>query len=69
MELYSLGTTNCEKTRATMVSPLVEELMREHPKVFEATNELPPYQEEDHAIRLELGTVPINVRPYRYPHF
>ena len=69
VELCSLGTIDCEKTRATEVSPLVEEFMREHPKVFEAINELPPYREEDHAIRLEPGTVSVNVRLYRYPYF
>ena len=69
MELCSLGTADCEKNRVTGVSPLVEELMGEHPKVFEVTNELPPYREEDHTIRLEPGTVPVNVHPYRYLHF
>lgn len=51
------------------ISFWVEEMKKDHPKVFEEISELPPHRLEDHAICLEPGTAPVNVRPYRYPHF
>ena len=38
-------------------------------KVFgEMPKGLPPAQDHDHAIHLQQGSVPPNVKPYRYPY-
>ena len=43
-------------------------LLQQNTDVFAGTKALPPARAYDHAITLQLGTRPINVRPYRYPH-
>lgn len=47
----------------------VSKLIRQHKQVFTETRRLPPARGLDHAITLKAGTHPINVRPFRYPHF
>ena len=42
--------------------------MDNNSKVFETPKGLPPIRDHDHAINLILGSVPPNVRPYRYPY-
>ena len=42
--------------------------MDNHSKVFETPKGLPPIRDHDHAIHLILGSVPPNIRPYRYPY-
>ena len=37
--------------------------------MFETPKGLPPIHDHDHAIHLILGSVPPNIRPYRYPYF
>ena len=37
--------------------------------VFQPINGLPPAREQDHQLRLREGTVPPNIRPYRYPYY
>ena len=36
--------------------------------MFETPNELPPIRDHDHVIQLILGSVPLNIKPYRYPY-
>ena len=36
--------------------------------MFETPKGLPPIHDHDHAIHLILGSVPPNIRPYRYPY-
>ena len=38
-------------------------------KIFMAPTELPPPRQLDHRIPLLPNATPVNVRPYRYPHF
>jgi len=42
--------------------------LENHYKVFETPKGLPPIRDHDHAIHLIPGSVPPNIRPYRYPH-
>ena len=43
--------------------------MDKHSKVFEDIPKgLPPTRDHDHAIHLIPGSVPPNIRPYRYPY-
>jgi len=39
-----------------------------HSKVFETPKGLPPIRDHDHAIHLIPGSVPPNIRPYKYPY-
>ena len=44
-------------------------MLAQHQHVFGPITGLPPSRDIDHAIQLIPGASPINVRPYRYPHF
>eukprot|EP00253_Pinus_taeda_P022383 PITA_22383 len=43
-------------------------ILDNHSKVFETPKGLPPIHDHDHTIHLILGSVPPNIRPYRYPY-
>ncbi|KOM56053.1 hypothetical protein LR48_Vigan10g194500 [Vigna angularis] len=47
----------------------LEALLQAHYSVFQETKGLPPSRDKEHNITLKEGVDPINVRPYRYPHF
>jgi len=40
----------------------------DHSKVFETRKGLPPICDEYHVIHLVQGSVPPNMRPYKYPY-
>ena len=42
----------------------LERIIEESPKIFAE----PPSRQHEHSINLQPGTMPISVRPYRYPH-
>ena len=44
-------------------------LLKEFTIVFQEPSSLPPFRDTDHRIHLKPDASPINVRPYRYPHF
>ena len=44
----------------------LQEVLDNHSKVFETPKGLPPICDHDHAIHLIPGSVPPNIRPYRY---
>lgn len=46
----------------------LQQLLREFEPIFQEPKGLPPKRTSEHRIDLLLGTGPINVRPYRYPH-
>eukprot|EP00253_Pinus_taeda_P006672 PITA_06672 len=46
----------------------LREVLDNHSKVFETPKGLPPMHDHDHAIHLIPGSVPPNIRPYRYPY-
>ncbi|XP_068653843.1 uncharacterized protein [Aristolochia californica] len=43
-------------------------LLTKFDDLFQAPTALPPIRQYDHCIRLKLGTEPVVVQPYRYPH-
>ncbi|XP_059441736.1 uncharacterized protein LOC132174039 [Corylus avellana] len=44
-------------------------VLKEFPEIFEEPQGLPPNTAHDHNIPLKPGSGPVNVRPYRYPHY
>ena len=49
------------------ISPYLQKVIDKHSKVFEDIPKgLPPPQDHDQAIHLIPGSVPPNIRPYRY---
>ncbi|WMV51995.1 hypothetical protein MTR67_045380 [Solanum verrucosum] len=60
-------------TRESPGSPLypadMDSLLASYEDVFCKPQGLPPARELDHAIHLNPGSGPVNVKPYRYPYF
>ena len=56
-------------TSKSFISVDLQKLLDNHSKVFETPKGLPPIRDHDHAIHLIPGSVPPNIRPYRYPYF
>ena len=46
----------------------LRKVLDNHCKVFETSKGLPPIRDYEHAIHLILGSVPPNIRQYRYPY-
>ena len=44
-------------------------LLHQYEQLFHTSSSLPPHRLIDHHIHLLPNTKPVNVRPYRYPHF
>lgn len=57
-----LPQTDCENSR-------IYEIVNENPEIFDDPHGLPPHRDSDHFIHLQPNSVPVNVRPYRYPQF
>jgi hypothetical protein len=62
----------CSLYVQTSISPTLMDLqivINYHSKVFgEMPKGIPLARDHDHAIHLQLGSVPPNIRPYRYPY-
>ena len=63
-QLCSLDVSTLESS----ISPDLQKVLDNHSKVFETPNGIPPIRDHDHAIHLIPGSVPPNIRPYRYPY-
>eukprot|EP00253_Pinus_taeda_P026505 PITA_26505 len=55
-------------TLKSSISPYLQKVLDNHSKVFETPKGLPPIFDHDNAIHLIPGSVPPNIRPYRYPY-
>ena len=51
------------------IDPVIQELINRFHPLFQAPEKLPPARPTDHRIHLVPNATPVNVRPYRYPHF
>eukprot|EP00253_Pinus_taeda_P017594 PITA_17594 len=60
--LQSLDVSTSESS----ISPNLQKVLDNNSKVFETPKGLPPIHDHDHAIHLILGSVPPNIRSYRY---
>jgi len=47
----------------------IEELLDRYSQIFHPLVDLPPSRDIDHAINILPEAAPVNVRPYRYPHY
>ena len=56
------------QTLKSSISPDIQKGVDNHSKVFENLKGLSPIRDQDHAIHLIPGSVPPNIRPYRYPY-
>ena len=63
-QLHSLDVSILKSS----ISPDLQKVLDNHYKVFETPKGLPPICDHDHAIHLIPGSVPPNIRPYRYPY-
>ncbi|XP_073300538.1 uncharacterized protein [Primulina huaijiensis] len=66
---FRLDLVHVSATEDDSAPPELEALLSQFSTVFETTHELPPSRVYDHAIPLFPGSHPVNMRPYRYPHF
>ncbi|GJX45785.1 ty3-gypsy retrotransposon protein [Tanacetum coccineum] len=54
---------------ATSTQPELDQLLHRFEGLFQVPTSLPPTRSIDHRIHLLPDTKPVNVRPYRYPHY
>ena len=47
----------------------LETLLELYADVFQKPSGFPPSRIQDHAIHLNFGAQPVNIKPYRYPYF
>lgn len=60
---------NAAPTAPPLFIDQLRELMTDYTDIFSLPSGLPPSRPFDHRIPLKPHTAPVNVRPYRYPHF
>ena len=46
----------------------LQKVLDNHSEMFETPKGIPPIHDHDHSIHLILGSVPPNIKPYRYPY-
>jgi len=63
-QLCSLDVSTLESS----ISLDLQKVLNNHSKVFNTPKGLPPIRDHDHAIHLIPGSVPPNIKPYRYPY-
>jgi hypothetical protein len=64
--LEAVSATSAFDTSSVTVDPSIQAILLEFEDVFAKPTGLPPHCQYDHAIALEPGAQPPNVRPYRY---
>lgn len=57
------------ETFPTHPIPEIASLLAKYDTLFQTPTHLPPPQTITHKIHLQPNASPVNVRPYRYPHF
>lgn len=51
------------------IRPEIDSVLKQFPTIFDEPDRLPPNRDSDHHVELIPGAQPVNVNPYRYPHF
>ncbi|XP_028191387.1 uncharacterized protein LOC114377177 [Glycine soja] len=62
-------TDNPSTTEITSLHPALQTLLLRYDALFQPPHTLPPARTTDHHIHLIPQATPMNVHPYRYPHF
>jgi hypothetical protein len=63
-------TTQTETThKIDTIHPDLNQLLRRYSLIFSIPHSLPPNRPHDHHIHLQPDSAPVNIKPYRYPHF
>lgn len=68
-KFFRLDLVSEPNSPSKIVVPEIEPLLTEFVDVFSKLMGLPPMRDCDHAIHLAPNCGPVNVKPYRYPHF
>ncbi|GJW76999.1 putative reverse transcriptase domain-containing protein [Tanacetum coccineum] len=70
-ELHHLSTDDgvASTVEAGTTHPDLEQLLVHFDSLFQVPTSLPPYRVIDHRIHLLPNMMPVNVKPYRYPHY
>ncbi|XP_026452801.1 uncharacterized protein LOC113353408 [Papaver somniferum] len=68
--LFQLSTLkDSSSPTVSVLEPEIQQLISTYSDIFETLVSLPPSRQHEHHIPLLLDYSPVNVRPYRYPHF
>ena len=67
LELSAFFESQGHETQETP-PPKIQGILEQHQDVFQMPNALPPARYCEHAITLQEGTEPINLRPYMYSY-
>nr|KYP36929.1 Retrovirus-related Pol polyprotein from transposon 17.6 [Cajanus cajan] len=68
-DLHPVLNQHLIKICSTIFKQEVQPLLLKYKDLFQHPLGLPPHRVIDHRIHLIAGTKPVNIRPYRYPHF
>ncbi|GKB33849.1 putative reverse transcriptase domain-containing protein [Tanacetum coccineum] len=70
-ELHHLSTDDrvASTVKAGTTHPDLEQLLVHFDSLFQVPTSLPPHRVINHRIHLLPNTKPVNVKPYRYPHY
>ncbi|XP_006582748.1 uncharacterized protein [Glycine max] len=71
LHLRILPTHQTKPPTTHLLHPIsaINTLLSRYQKLFQTPNHLPPPRDVVHCINIHPATAPVNVRPYRYPHF
>ena len=58
-----------QQTQPLTQDPTIISLLHRYHSLFQPPTTLPPPHDSTHTINLLPNSFPVNVRPYRYPHF
>lgn len=62
-------STPSEESSLSSMAPELAHLMTKYSHIFSTPHGLPPTRPHDHHIHLLPNAQPVNLKPYRYPHF
>ncbi|GJX65231.1 hypothetical protein Tco_0299574 [Tanacetum coccineum] len=67
--IFQYETSPLVETPTPPEDPHIQNLLTDYSYIFEPPTSLPPPRLQDHHIPLKPNAPPVNVKPYRYPHY